>query len=129
MNNENDIVQKYSCLLEDTSFMQFGRSERLLPAPKSDIDAVLTIFALSCQKAGDENGMQAAMNGYMELATFIPHEKFCIVKKFYNPKGLEMLADKDIEKDEFLKIQNEIVGEMGQRKKRINEVLEKVMSP
>jgi len=40
-----------------------------------------------------------------------------------------MLADKDIEKDEFLKIQNEIVGEMGQRKKRINEVLEKVMSP
>ena len=56
-------------------------------------------------------------------------KRVCIVKKFYNPKGLEMLADKDIEKDEFLKIQNEIVGEMGQRKKRINEVLEKVMSP
>lgn len=103
--------------------MQFGRSERFLPAPKNDIEAVLTVLALSCQKVCDEKGMQSAMLGYMELSTFIPCEQFCVVKKFYSPKGLEMLAGRGAEKDEFLQIQNEIMEDMGQRKKKINEIL------
>ena len=103
--------------------MLLGKSERLLPFPKSDIEVALITLALSCHKAGDEEGRELALGGYLELAQFIPYEKFLIVKQFYVRGWPEALTHEDIKKDDFLLIQKDIVEEMTQRKKKIAEIL------
>ena len=50
----NQINHKYGALIEDTDFMFFGISDRLLPYSKQDIENALIVQGMYYKDNGDE---------------------------------------------------------------------------
>lgn len=118
----NQISAKFCAIIEDLSFMtDFGISDRLLPYPKEVIGNALLSQALLYRNKGDRNKLDMAIMAYLHLSLFIPYEKYKIVKIAYGPQGVGALLKADGRtKDNFLAIQNEILGDM---KKRMETVV------
>ncbi|MFA5090477.1 MAG: hypothetical protein WC510_05570 [Candidatus Omnitrophota bacterium] len=119
----NKINEKYGALLEDLAFMAFGICDELLPYPKEDIESALLAQAIYAKSKGDQQALNIMVYGYMQLAVFIPREKYNIVKEAYSPDGLlKIKADAEL-KPSFFKIQDEITNDMKKRTEHINKIL------
>jgi len=119
----NKINKAYGALIGDLSFMQFGISEELLPYSKKDIEAAMIYQAMYCKKKGDQEAINIMVYGYMQLALFIPRDKYDIVKEAYLPDGLTRIKKDAHLKEKFFKIQDEIINDMKKRSEHINSLL------